>query len=461
MSSITILYELRSIKTKVSPSTAISDILSKAIVSFKLSGSNYALYYNDAILPLNLPFRLANLPHGGKLTLKAIDSVGDTEINLKIQLVNSPFEKSTIIKRINNNEKLSSLLRSIEKEVQNDIIGKFRVIVQNMVNVLDIDGELIGDQSLKDFGNDNNSVLRLTFLDYEKPDVIDDKETQEKNLNKLSNVVNPIPSKDSSAKIERGEDIENDIELENVDSNVDSNVNSVTELSSDQVMTPTIAVFKQSLKPNSSPLTHSIPAESTYNLTVPQLKQYQQMLSNKAHETLKQKQLKKLKIEENKQKIKQIFIRLKFDNLIIVEFNIDSHKTKSDLYAFIKNELLVNEHIRFNLYLPHPLQIISVNDDILVDTFDVRNLVLFKSEVEDVLKPKYLQNSKQLEELEDVKLDAQRQEWSDSEDDDTRKQIPKGELSRPPIISKNERILGEPPKDKESKLKSFLKLSKK
>lgn len=507
MSLVSVSFGLRTIKLKATPSTPLNELLERSIVHFKLNATvSYGLFYQSTKLS-NLPFRLLGLPQGAKLTLEKAASTPNL-IQIKINVFNNPQnDRSSIVKKVMSSTSLKELLQELEKDLGFSIIGtSYKVKLQTMSGVIEnLDSSFtnFGKTTLRTFGLDNNSLLRLTFVQQTvikketkptpmntqlNPIYTDEDANNKPHPNEVEQQQSPMPqSEPTTPTVDNtpeptildkrtlevsepkltvvNEPIEHNSQIENKET---TSMKMAKDDDGDVPMVDTAEMDNESLnikvyKVGDQQIKHYEPSDAVYNMTVPQLKQYQQMLSNKANENPKLAALRKAKLQKQKQaNLKKVGVRIKFPNLFFVDFNISSEKTKKELYVYVSQTFLKNATLKFELYTPHPFTLVDKSEEKLLDSFEARNLLLFQEDsgTTDLLRDEYMKNVKDINETEAVKLDNDRLSIPDDDKeeslDDTSKFTREQVNSNKPHDKNDPKILS-----KESKLKNLLRLGKK
>jgi hypothetical protein len=386
-----------------------------------------------------LPFRLLNLPAGAKLEIKPSKSRTPSQITIKIQFVNSPFAEPSVVKKLSNLITLREVIESLESQLgpilnQGHVL-KFQTFTKSV-------GEDDLDLKLLQIGVENNGVLRISFskpvvaaeamkverkADAENQEAGQREPPKEPVLESLG--VNPPtvqPLAEEEIKLSPEEEAYKDILVQQIKEHFaqsQAQGQAQEETSHEEetpdtdpmdvdgepvkaklVETETKEVPKHIYvyKPSSAPMPIDEPDESAYEVTVSHARQYQNMLSSYAHDSEKKKRLRK---EASKRRVTNIEVRVRFPDQSILQANFKPTETNRDLYGLVKNALLTDED--FELYIPYPQSIIKNNDDILTTQLDTRNLLLYRSERKTgiFLKQEYLQQAKDIQEAEEVKLD--------------------------------------------------------
>lgn len=380
------------------------------------------------------------MPSGAKLTLKATKAKRAEDINIKIQFINSPFEKSSIVKKLNNQDTLLQLVQDIEKEFNASILsGTNKVKIQGLTRVAN--QSEFGNITLAQFGVENNASIRLVFESSNKvepvpvpsaPPKSEKTESPKKHeITHESLEKSPNPT-DETIKVKKdsdGDEILEDSKKEIPDLQEKSSQSN--DIKQDTLPEPTeerVAKHVYVYKAPEAPIQTYEPEEADYDLTVSHARQYQSILSQRAHESYKSKRLRQ---EANKKHITNIEIRIRFPDDSNLQVNFTPQETNKDLYNLVASTLVDNPS--FRLTIPYPLKEILNDDTKLTANFESRNLLLFKSEKNSgpYLKNEYLQKAKDLNEAEDVKLDLERHKMKDDqEEQEDHSKIQNGVLPR-------------------------------
>ncbi|KAH3683234.1 hypothetical protein WICPIJ_005792 [Wickerhamomyces pijperi] len=496
MSSVSVSFGVRTIKLKTTPSTPVKELIERSVSHFKLNATDsYDLFHQSTKLS-NLPIRLLNLPQGAKLTLKQ-SSVKASLIQIKINVLNNPQnETGSVVKKVLDSITLKDLIEELEKDLKFSIIGSsYKVKLQSMTGVLENNDSSFGnfqDSTLKSFGLDNNSLLRLTFIKQmsvesnstkketpkpvttqrEEEDISSPGTKKYKQDLSTSTSSTPVPTPDvinleepeATTQSESVSSYEENIKEDQVKTQSESDIVMVDAVDAaaeeedikDEV---DIKVFKA----GEHQVTAIETSDSVYDISIPQLKSYQQLLSKRAHESTRQAQLKRSQIQKSKiENLKTVNVRIKFPNLIFVDFNISSSKTQQDLYSYVSETFLTDKSIKFELYTPHPFTLLDRNDNQLIQSFESRNLLLFQTNdpIASLIKQEYLQIVKDISETAAVKLELERQTLPDEDTLESNSTTSKSN-SQSMRKSQTEYDDNNPVvKSRESKLKNLLRLSK-
>ncbi|CAM9023166.1 unnamed protein product [Wickerhamomyces anomalus] len=413
MSSVAISYELRTIKLKATPELSTS-----------------------------LPFRLLNLPSGAKLTLKATKTKKASEINIKVQFINSPFEKNAVVKKVGSQLTLEQLVQEIEKDILSPILSTSKNLkFQGLTKV--VTQEDFGNVTLAQFGAENNASIRLIFEvsnKVTKPEIKPTDEAAfthekakepEKERNVSSTILEEKPMQDvpdieaQDITAQDKQDTPVALEPDDDDDDDDDDVNAMEVDEPQQqsqnkgAATGEIQKHLYVYKAPEKPIETYEPQEEDYDLTVSHARQYQSILSQRAHESYKSKRLRQ---EANKKKITNIEIRIRFPDESSLQVNFTPLETNKDLYNLVASTL--------------------------VDTssFD-----------------EYLDKAKDLKEAEDVKLDLERQLMKDDNDEDNinGSKIQNGQLPKKTESSSFKSKTPASEQKEGSKVPKWLKLGKK
>lgn len=370
------------------------------------------------------------MPSGAKLTLKATKARKAVDINIKIQFINSPFQQNSIVKKINNQATLEHLVQEIEKDIDASILdGSNKVKLQGLTRVAN--QAEFSTITLAQFGVENNVSIRLVFEATNKVERIPVKRipTEEKETEKTdqdSMVVDateesPLEQELNEQKTLDIEDTQEDKELEDAKELEHVYPQEVPQTEPIQQEAPPKPVEEKVekhvyvYKAPETPIQTYQPEDADYDVTVSHARQYQSILSQRAHESYKSKRLRQ---EANKKHITNIEVRIRFPDDSNLQVNFTPQETNKDLYNLVSDTLVDNTS--FRLSIPYPVKDIANDDTKLTANFESRNLLLFKSEKTSgpYLKSEYLQKAKDLNEAEDVKLDLERHNMKDEQEDD-------------------------------------------
>ncbi|CCH41196.1 Tether containing UBX domain for GLUT4 [Wickerhamomyces ciferrii] len=437
MSTVSVIYQLKTIKVKATPGTPVSEILEKATSHFILDATRFGLL-------------LLNLPPGAKLNLQLSKTKKNVDITIKIQFINSPFEKTSIVQNINNQKTLDELIDQIQSSAGLDIYGSKKTLKFQSISKI-INQDDFNKTSLASFGAENNASIRLVFENTNKVTPTVTKPNQQP-IPKVETKSEPkSSSKESSKPIEQPKptsipEVQKPVEPVKYEELKPLETNEISSVSNpfptptqdsdveikDAYPTPTPIQQEASksntpepipkhiyvYKPSESPLPQQEPDDEEYDLTVSHARQYQQILSQKANESYKTKRLRQESKEANKKKITNIEIRIKFPDESNLQVNFTPQETNSDLYKIVGDTLINNDE--FSLHIPYPPALIENNSQKLLVNFQSRNLLLFKTKLQKsgpYLKPEYLAKAKSLKEAEEIKLEIERKNSKNEQDE--------------------------------------------
>jgi len=373
------------------------------------------------------------------LILKATKTKKVADITIKIQFINSPFDKNAVVKKVNNQLTLEDLVKEIEKEFGESVLQSSKKLkFQGLTRA--VTQEEFNKVTLAQFGVENNGSIRLIFeitnqietkkenttlksesksessvsMKKESSTELND-DSQIKQEDVVDSKVEPIPerktSNESSSEKAKSSDFKEDkMEIDEPEQQTTSQSQSKKEPTSEKVEKH-VYVYKAP----EVPVKTDEPEEEEYELTVSHARQYQNILSQRAHESYKTKRLRQ---EANKKKITNIEIRIRFPDDNHLQINFNPNEKNKDLYNLVSTTL-VNQS-SFILSVPYPPKDIINDDTKLIENFESRNLLLFKSEQSTgpFLKDEYLKKAKDFKEAEDVKLELERQDKKQEVEED-------------------------------------------
>ncbi|AOA62672.1 UBX domain-containing protein 4 [Komagataella phaffii CBS 7435] len=398
--SLNVTYQLRSFRVKTTPGTILNEVLTNACDHFDLDASSYQLYHGTRLLDLSLPVRLTGLAQGAKLELKVGKAVGNVTLRFSIVGRTLNVDPKSLVLTVKSSNTIRSVLVLLGKNIGLDLSSE-NFTIQSFS--LRISPGPDFDKPLSSLGlSSGNSVMRLVF-EAQGPTT-----KSEKKVSSPSSSALPT----SAPATETHQDIK---DTPNHDSTV------VKDTAAGEKSTKAHIFQAQAFKPSSNRIHSSQDDDEVYELSVDQALKYQAILSKQAHASPMMRRLAEEK-KKNAKKIDNCHIRIRFPDHSNLELTIDASITLKQLCSILTTDFLsLNEEEKnaqnaFNLYIPHPHQILNTtaNMNKRLDSdlkFGPRILLLYESanKVSKIsyLKPEYLKDAKSIEDAPDVLRDRE------------------------------------------------------
>ncbi|KAG7883759.1 hypothetical protein KL938_002344 [Ogataea parapolymorpha] len=417
MSSLTVSYNFRTFKCKVSPSKILNDVLIESCAQFKLEPSQHVLKHGNQLLDLSLPLRLANLPQGCKLELvkapQDTKSTGGGSVVIKLQIMapegDSTFvlpPPSQLVKECDSDKSIEEVLQEFEKSLNIQLLHReaiveckyiYEPIVQSMSKTMTGTSEL--KHSLRSLGLvSGNHTLRLRF------------KAEKHEISQPHPTVPPASVEDKSE----------------------------TQSSEQR---PVLSEEKPSPEANSNPIQVYVPKsehnedehvdESVYDMSIEQARLYQSLLAKRAHpnkQMMSKRQREQLAPE--KPAVEECVIRIKFPDYTQVQLVLQPDHTLGDLYNVLSTKIVHMTQAQrekprpaFQLHTAYPGHaILTSTDDFEKELvrdcqFAHRSLLVYRDDFKrsQYVKDEYLKAAKGLDELEEVKISKKEVETTQSE----------------------------------------------
>ncbi|ESX01218.1 hypothetical protein KL918_002859 [Ogataea parapolymorpha] len=417
MSSLTVSYNFRTFKCKVSPSKILNDVLIESCAHFKLEPSQHVLKHGNQLLDLSLPLRLANLPQGCKLELvkapQDTKSTGGGSVVIKLQIMapegDSTFvlpPPSQLVKECDSDKSIEEVLQEFEKSLNiqllhREAIGEckyiYEPIVQSMSKTMTGTSEL--KHSLRSLGLvTGNHTLRLRFK-AEKHEISQPHPTMppasvEHKSETQSSEQRPALSEETPSPVATSNPIQ--VYVPKSEHNEDEHVD-----------------------------------ESVYDMSIEQARLYQSLLAKRAHpnkQMMSKRQREQLAPE--KPAVEECVIRVKFPDYTQVQLVLQPDHTLGDLYNVLSTKIVHMTQAQrekprpaFQLHTAYPGQAILTSTDdfekeLVKDCqFAHRSLLVYRDDFKrsQYVKDEYLKAAKGLDELEEVKISKKEVETTQSE----------------------------------------------
>lgn len=384
MSTVTINYQFKTFKVKVTPSTNLNDVLRQSLSHFKVDQNaiqRWSLLYKGKEISMDLPWRLLNLPAGCKMDL--IPSQNDANAP-------KPKDSNTIKSKsgsLNDHASSSSSVDNGLIKIRFQVSGGRNVIQQ--VNPMDsiIDTlKMIGKTNKWDELCSNDTLQRLKFrvmssvYDYSR---FNSKSFDDLGIRKSVSINIEIPSHTIYASKSNGAETistgsnTSDIEIESLNE-------TKHELHRPVVYLP--SADKISIEEDTND------DDNIYELSIEHAKIYQNMLSKQTGNLggpLLTKRLREEKMKQmnavNRQNVKECLVRIKFPDRTYLEIAFKPDETMRNVYQEISKNLL-DDQLKFNLYQTHPHVLLLCDNQLLVDDLNFRSKNVIILEFEDSTK---------------------------------------------------------------------------
>ncbi|CAI4048140.1 Ubx4p SKDI_13G1980 [Saccharomyces kudriavzevii IFO 1802] len=352
MPTVTVKYNFQPFKCQLPSNLTLNDVLHQSLQFFKLhtSPNEWTLVHLDKPVPLDLPWRLLNLPMGVNLELSrnADFSVANntnrsnmppSTIKIRFQILGS----NSVIEEIPSNQPMAPILQKISGAAENDF--KIQVFSKTIAYKTIKDDNL----TLEDLGIQEPSSIRLLLSNL--------RSAEDNNTDSTS------PPKQTLATMTTPE--------------------TMTVSAPHELHKPSVFV------PSNEPLAlinDQIGNEEDYELTVEQAKRYQKMLSLKAG-TLGGPILTKRLREESARSlstknrtISECLLRIKFPDRSHIEIAFKPDEDMHTVYNVV-SQFLIDEKMNFTLNQSHPFKPLPKDDRKLVDdlSFGSKTMLLFET----------------------------------------------------------------------------------
>ncbi|ODV88185.1 hypothetical protein CANARDRAFT_5484 [[Candida] arabinofermentans NRRL YB-2248] len=466
MPHVSVKYQFKTFKAEVKPGTLIQQALEDACKHFKLDPDAHALEHGKGHLDLSLPYRLTGLPHGCSLDLvklpegakKSSATSGTAKVTIKLQIIAPEGDVSfhmppptQLVNHFTSGDSITKMLEGFESSTglkffdrvySTKVPGKktiyhYHPIVQSFSTILESPDQF--KQPLSKLGLTGGShSLRLRFKRTETieetPVVIETQEIDQ-------TMTDATPDEEKVKKAEKPAKVATKEE-------VNDNENEKGTEATKEKQNQSIAVKHEEIEVYKPVLTRSLPSdtsdESTYDLSIDQARLYQSMLSKQANtngQIMSKRQREQLQQKKKTLAVTECLIRIKFPDQNTVQFNMSPTKKLSDLYELLVQKILVlsssqqeaisnDEKPIFELHIPYPAQAVltSISDfdrELVAHCgFGHRTLLVYKDDSgkrSQYIKDEYLSKAKNLDDLDEVKLEISRAEMSDTAEVDEKK----------------------------------------
>ena len=352
MTTVTVKYNFQPYKCKVSSNSTLNDVLHQSLQFFQVRAlpNEWTLLHLNKPVPLDLPWRLLNLPMGVNLELSKNsnfrvakndnhDSMPSKTIKIRFQI---PGRDSTI-KEISLNEPIAPILRSVSGLAE----GDFKIQVFSQI----VDYETIKNDSLtlEILGIQESSSIRLLLPGSSSGSA----------RNNISNTA-PPPKQTLSPM---------------------TTPTTVAEPPSHELHKPSVFL------PSNEPLAvDQMEEEEDYELTVEQARRYQQMLSMKAGTLGGPILTKRLReqaangLSKKNKSVTECLLRIKFPDRSHIEIAFKPDEDMHTVYDIV-SQSLINEEISFTLNQSHPFKPLAKDNQKLLDDleFSSKTMLLFET----------------------------------------------------------------------------------
>ncbi|VEU22464.1 DEKNAAC103664 [Brettanomyces naardenensis] len=458
--SVTVTYKFREFKTSLSASATLSQLLEQSCAYFHVSdSSSFELHYRNNEIDLSLPFRLANLPQGSKLTLVKSGSSGGASVTIKLQVIaperDPTFEQpppSKLVQKFRSTDGLFDVILKYESILETKLldrtsyyddtkIGKrvyceYQPVVQNISGVIE-NAEDLKSTSLRSLGiTKGNHSLRLQFRRVEvraedlekvkkdeevKAEEVKEEEARDPTEVKEVKEVNIQEPKEPEVPKKPKEHL-----TDNSQATVDPpSIPSTASLPSPAKVLPGLEVYSPKLTKRVS---HQDPDDSVYDMTVEQARAYQALLSKRATNGPMMTRAQREKLNSSRSPVvTECIIRVRFPDLTTVQLILSASDTLKELYSTLVEQVIyLNDKERasldgeedpvfFELMTLHPqVKVLTSSKDFgkqLVSHCGLgrRSLLVYRekkpSDKDHYVREEYLANAKPLNDMGEIRLE--------------------------------------------------------
>lgn len=387
MSTVSVNYNFRQFRVKVTPAMVLNDVLSQSLEHFKLphenesGGSRWGLRYNGKLVELDLPWKLMNLPTGAKLELEPlIDDGGDKVIKVRIQ---APGYSSKV-ESVNINANLKDWLQQLSQSA-NWPIQEPGVKLQLFNKTIPISE--LHDQTLKSLGVVESLSLRLML-------------PAQSSSTAGSSASRATPTEEPPARSQkdtpREQESKETQQLHQVSAYIPSEKTVASQLNVQQ-------------------------EDNDPELTVAHARMYRQMVLRQTGGLggpmvpRRVKEQQEAAAATKRKSVQQCVVRVRFPDRTHIEVAFKNDDTMSTIHQIVSNSLL-DEQLQFRLYQSHPLVELPPSNQKLIEDlqFGSKTLLLFESNGKGpFLKNSILNNAKDMADAQDVKLERSTEPESD------------------------------------------------
>lgn len=353
MPMVTVKYNFQLFKCKVTSNSTLNDVLHQSLQFFQLRTppNDWTLVHLDRPVPLDLPWRLLNLPMGVNLELSnnmnspvANKSNNEDMRSNKIKIRFQIPGRDSVVKEVPSDQPIAPILQKISGVTGNDF--KIQVFSRS------IEYKTIKDED-----------LTLEKLGIQEPSSI-----------KLI-LANPPHSKGVSTN--------SAAHLQQISPTVVTSPETVASSPPHEFHKP--SVFLPSDEPLAA-IRDQIEGEEDYELTVEQAKKYQKMLSLKAGTLggpILTKRLREQSANNSLKKNKAIsecLLRVKFPDRSHIEIAFKPNEDMRTVYNVV-SQFLIDEKMPFTLNQSHPFKPLAKDDQTLLDDleFGSKTMLLFET----------------------------------------------------------------------------------
>ena len=353
MSSVNVHYNFRAFRVKVETNTHLQNVLDQSITHFGLNGelnaqTRYRFLHNNKPVPLDLPWRLLNLPAGARLDLDKVESPacsnGNQQLKMDTQQIKVRFQVNngygSILDNVGINEKFGEVLKRVASRQQwstrDSSLPTSAIKVQIFSKMATV--EELENQTLHELGIHSSISVRI---------ILPDPDTQ---------IVDSIDKQkgDQAIVVEEKEE-EQDFGADRTQPAVKKSPN-LGSIKDPKVYIPPQVPIVEQLRDNPN---GDEDEDNAYELTVEQARKYQQMLSNRAGTLGGPLMTKRLREELERERkppantVRECQVRIKFPDLSFLELFFKPDDTMETVYSKVAS-LLVDETWDFKLSETHP-----------------------------------------------------------------------------------------------------------
>ncbi|AJS97702.1 Ubx4p [Saccharomyces cerevisiae YJM1478] len=352
MRMVTVKYNFQLFKCKVSLNSTLNDVLHQSIQFFQLhtSSNDWSLIHLDKPVPLDLPWRLLNLPTGVNLELSKSNNfpvanktnredIPSNTIKIRFQIPG----RDSVVKEMPSDQPIAPILRQMSGAAGDD----FKIQVFSKI----IEFKTIKDENLtlENLGIQEPSSVRLIFNNTSHSEGIS-----------ANSAIHPKQTPPTM-----------------------TNPETVASLPPHELHKPSVFL------PSDEPLAvikDQIEDEEDYELTVEQAKKYQKMLSSKAGTlggpilTKRLREQSANNLPKKNKAISECLLRVKFPDRSHIQIAFKPNEDMRTVYNVV-SQFLIDENMPFTLNQSHPFKPLAKDDKKLLDDleFGSKTMLLFET----------------------------------------------------------------------------------
>ena len=346
MSSVNVYHNFRTFRVKVKTNTHLQNVLDQSIMHFGLNDelntqTRYRFLHNNKPVPLDLPWRLLNLPAGARLDLDEVRSPAGSDGNQQLKM-----DTQQIKVRFQVNNGYGSILDSV------GIDEKFGVVLKRVASRQ--------QWSTRDSSLPTSTIKVQIFSKMTTVQEIESKTLHELGIHSSISVRVTLPDPDaqivdSIEEQQKDQVVEEDMGTDHMQPTVEKSPTPSSTKDPKVYIPPQVPIVEQ-LRDNPN---GDEDEDDVYELTVEQARKYQQMLSNRAGTLGGPLMTKRLREELERERkapvntVRECQVRIKFPDLSFLELCFKPDDTMETVYSKVSG-LLVDETWDFKLSETHP-----------------------------------------------------------------------------------------------------------